>query len=147
MTDAPTEGRTSEAVRLCECGCGGSLVGYSLRAKYLPGHRQRVYRRRVRARMEAAGLPASPSLRVAEAPSPTGNRIGDAQTRRERPQRRKGGVTVSYRRVVAAVEGELARLGVPGAAAVAERAVMAALSPAARARVRGEPSAPGGGDG
>jgi hypothetical protein len=82
----------------CECGECDKLVstGGNGRQRFFPGHRQRAYRKRVKTAMEARGLPASPSLRVARAPGPTGERNGDAKATRS-------GLQVSYRKAVEAV--------------------------------------------
>lgn len=128
------------AERRCECGCGGSLGGYSARRRFLPNHRQRDYRRRVRERMEAVGLPANPSLSVARASNLTRERNGDAQRGSRAPRRRFGGATVSYRRALAEVERELAALGAADAAGAAAAALDRALSPANRLRVEASAS-------
>jgi hypothetical protein len=85
----------------CRCGCGDRVEGFM---EYRPAHRQRAYRRRVKAEMERAGLPASPSLRAAGVSRGTTARNGDAPAVRNgalRPRSRSG-LQVSYRKAVEA---------------------------------------------
>lgn len=64
--------------RLCGCGCGSPLEG-SAKRRYLDGHRQRAYRRRLRDEAEARGLPPSMSLETLKATSAPRTRNGDGQ--------------------------------------------------------------------
>lgn len=92
--------------RRCACPCWQPLPAHAHgRQRYIdPNHKNRAYRERVKARMKAAGLPAAPSLKAADAARTPGNRLGDAEKRRQAPQkRRKPDARVSLRAAVAAV--------------------------------------------
>lgn len=78
--------------------------------EYKPAHRQRAYRRRVKAEMERAGLPASPSLRAAGVSRGTTARNGDGERAASGAQTRSG-LQVSYRKTLLALEDHLTSRG------------------------------------
>lgn len=122
----------------CGCGCGGRVAG---RSRFVNGaHRQRAYRARVKREMERAGLPPSPSLRVAKVARGTSERNGDAQIARNGPQTRRAkpsGLQLAYYRAVAVVAAILEPDGeLPGVAVrEAEEILRPALSDRQRARL------------
>lgn len=81
----------------CGCGCGERFPAGGGRRYVNERHRQRAYRRRVKAAAEARGLPGSLSLQSVEATGRAGRRNGDAEKGGERPIRRpRPGVTVYF---------------------------------------------------
>jgi hypothetical protein len=86
--------RDQRGRRVCGCGCGASLAGYSARTKFIPDsrHRQRKYRRDVKAAAKAAGVRASLTLTALREDDPTTQRDGDAARapRRRRRSPRSG---------------------------------------------------------
>lgn len=86
--------------RLCACGCGQRLENRHARVKYVDErHRQRAYRSEVRRRAEAAGLPASLSLKTVEVADGSGVRNGDAERgAREATARFWGGLRTLHKR-------------------------------------------------
>jgi hypothetical protein len=99
-------------LRPCACGSCDRLVsrGGNGRQQYAPGHRQRGHRKRVKAAMEAAGLPANPSLKAARAKGRTNQRHGDAQKpARARSNRKGNGVRlyISTAEAEALLRGEI----------------------------------------
>lgn len=115
----------------CKCGCGERVEG---RMQYKDSHRQRAYRRRVKAEMERVGLPALPSLRAAGVSRPTQDRNGDAQSGQNGPQRTRSGLQVSYRKAAAQVAAIFVSQGEPAddALSLAEHMLAPALSPRQR---------------
>lgn len=83
---------TEDPLRPCACGDCEEFVsrGGNGRLEYAPGHRQRGYRKRVKAAMVASGLPAYPSLQVARMKGTINKRNGDAQKSGKRRQTRNG---------------------------------------------------------
>lgn len=73
----------------CDCGCGTIIDRRKGRRYRDRSHGQRAYRRRLKARLQAAGLPASLSMKAADAAIPPPRRNGDATARRTAPQRRR----------------------------------------------------------
>lgn len=132
-----TESQPEPIIRdgLCACGCDEE-VGVGM--KYKNGaHRQRAYRRRVKAEMERVGLPPLPSLRAAGVSRPTNGRNGDAPVARKGAQRSRSGLQVSYHKAVEHVADSLEVVIGPRATAVrvAEHTLAKALSPRQRARL------------
>lgn len=99
-----------EPTRYCHCGCGQELPAGHSRQKYVnKTHGQRGYRKRVKARAEAAGVPATVSLATLPAPSPGGGSTsggnGDPAKRRKPPRKkRRSDVRIPYDRIVAAMD-------------------------------------------
>jgi hypothetical protein len=92
---------TDGGERLCGCGCGKPLPANAVkRRKYLEGHRDRAYRKRVREAARAAHVPERLSLsELAQASTSTPEASADAQKGRERPRRRspRPGVALYFR--------------------------------------------------
>lgn len=84
----------------CKCGCGDE-VGFGMQYKN-GAHRQRAYRRRVKAEMERVGLPPLPSLRAAGVSRPTDERNGDVPQARKGAPRSRSGLQVSYPKAIKA---------------------------------------------
>lgn len=108
------------------CGCGDRVEGFM---EYKPAHRQRAYRRRVKAEMERAGLPASPSLRAAGVTRGTTRRNGDAPEPRNGALRSRSGLQVSYRKAVEALAEHFISRGEPYPYVLARNIVKSTLSP------------------
>jgi hypothetical protein len=86
-------------VPTCACNCGAPIDPRAGRRYVDQRHRQRAYRDRVRAAMQARGLPAALSLRAAQTGDPSTLRSGDAPRRRGARQARRltpGQVRLSY---------------------------------------------------
>jgi hypothetical protein len=76
--------------RWCGCGCGASLVGRRVNVRYAdPRHRQRAYRKRLLADLEAAGISALLSRSGVRSATGTNNRNGDGPVKRQGAKRRR----------------------------------------------------------
>lgn len=132
----------------CGCGCGGGIPDPKKdkprRIKFLPDHRQRVYRRRVEATARERGLEPRLSLRSLQRPTGTKDRSGYGQAGvsvREAAKLRPkpSGRQVSYVKAVAVVESVLAEFGHGSGDArrvLAEQWMRDALPEKQRARTR-----------
>lgn len=107
----------AHTARKCLCGCGEPIINRSAQVRYVnERHKQRAHRKRLKAAAEAAGLPASLSLKAVDSYTTGGNRRGDGQAGARAPQGtpskpRKPSLRISYRKAVAAVSAELLRRG------------------------------------
>jgi hypothetical protein len=113
----------------CRCGCGERVEGMM---EYWPAHRQRAYRRRVKAEMERAGLPASPSLRAAGVTRGTTARNGDGENVGNGALRSRSGLQVSYRKAVEVLAEHFISRGEVYPYVLARNIVKSTLSPRQR---------------
>jgi hypothetical protein len=130
-------------VRRCACPCREPLPASAHgRQRYVdPNHKNRAYRARVKARMKAAGLPASLSLKAADAARTPRNRLGDAEKQRQAPQRRRRpDQRVQLRAAVDAVADYLVERDHPSRW-VARETARRILDPALPPRLRKAPDA------
>ena len=101
--------------RLCLCGCGEPLPrSRKLTAKYVDHrHAQRAYRKRLKERAEAQGVPSSLTFKELDSTNPLGNRHGDGESsaraaRATSKKPRKPSLRISYRKAVDALAEYLA---------------------------------------
>lgn len=89
--------------RLCACGCDEEITGRRRNVKYVShAHAQRASRRRIVAKLRAAGVPAYPGLaNLPTATVPTRNSHGDSRTR----ARSRSGIRISFAKALEAVSG------------------------------------------
>jgi hypothetical protein len=85
--------------RTCTCGCGESLRGRSKGTRYFDARcRDRAYRRRLRERAEAAGIPGRLSVKRLDSILGSGKRRPDAaRPTRSREKRPRVGLSIWLR--------------------------------------------------
>lgn len=134
----------------CGCGCGGEIpkpkAGKRQRQKFLPDHRQRLYKRKVQVTAAERGLEPRLSLKTLNPPTGTEECSRYAQSPGKPPQaaksraRKPSGLQVSYRKAVAHLAThfmlDTPDLSLDDAFRLAERVLAPMLSERQQARLR-----------